>query len=624
MVRYLLILILLLCSVYGHAFDIVDTSVSRIADSHDLKVYIENGSSLNIYDILGRRSAFAPAEKDFFPYSDNTVWTSLSIMNRTNDAVTLHLLNDFAAMDEVDFYVVKGWQVVKREKFGDHRPLNLKSVMKRYPNIDVTVNPHDSVTVFARYHSTSPIKAKLRIFDQHRFNNFVIKDVTIWGMFIGITLALIVYNLMIFTSLRDMAFVLYIIHSITNIYNALTTSGHVHTYLSPYVSTVVLDISYKLMPSMGIIFMSMFTIVLFDLRKNIRWLYKINIATIAIFGVLAVSVAYFYYTDSLITHNRVTAVMVQFGLLVIIFSSVAIKQKNLRGSTLFLAGTGTFMVFILCYIVYFLGKANFGTWIIYAVPFGKTVDAFLFAVILSTKIKLLEKERLENALLVEEMNKFNSTSHLLAGILHQFKQPLIYLGSEVLNLKVEYFKRGEEKNKESVMLSHMENHIQNMNELVGNFYSFYSKNSNIREINIGKTVENTLNIMSSSIKSAEIEVKIEGLDKTVVSDEKQLNQALLIIIENAVSILIERKIAHPVIEINSCDESNDLCLCIADNGGGIKPENMKYIFNMHYSSRKEKGLGIGLALAKTIIEKRLNGKLTAENNSRGAVFKITF
>ncbi|MGD9807181.1 MAG: 7TM diverse intracellular signaling domain-containing protein [Deferribacterales bacterium] len=623
MIRYFIVFILMLCGASAHAFDIFDTSVKRIADSRELSVYVEEGSSLNIYDMLGRRSEFKPAERDFFPYSDKTVWTIIPLMNKTKENVTLHLLNDFAAMDEVDFYVVKGWQVIKTERFGDQRPINLKSIMKRYPNIDVTLAPQESIAVFARYHSTSPIKAKLRVFDQHKFNIFVIKDVTIWGMFIGITLALIVYNLMIFTSLRDMAFVLYIIHSITNIYNALTTSGHVHTYLSPYVSTVILDLSYKLMPSLGIIFMSMFTIVLFDLRKNIRWLYKFNLVTIAVFGALALSVAYFYYADSLITHNRATAVMVQFGLLVVIFSSIVIKQKNLQGSTLFLVGTGTFMVFILCYIAYFLGKVNFGTWIIYAVPFGKTVDAFLFAVILSMKIKLLEKERLENALLVEEMNKFNSTSHLLAGILHQFKQPLIYLGSEVLNLKVEYFKKGDEKSKESVMLSNMENHIQNMNELVGNFYSFYSKNSDIREINLADVVENTMKIMNSSIKSAGVIVERVDLDKTVTTDEKQLSQALLIIIENAVSIMLERKTANPVIEI-SCKESKGLCLCIADNAGGINADDMKYIFNMHYSKREEKGLGIGLALAKSIIEKRLCGKLTAENSDSGAVFKITF
>lgn len=621
--KYLLVIILLFVSICGYAFDVFSPDVNKIADSDEIRIYIEDGDSLGIYDILGRQSLFESADSDFFPYSDKTIWTSMPLVNRTNNAVTLHLINDFAAMDEVDFYVVRGWQVTDKELFGDQRPLNLKSVMKRYPNIQVTLKPKESIRVFVRYHSTSPIKVKLRIFDQIRFSDFVVKDVTLWGMFVGITLALVVYNLMIFTSLKEMAFVLYIIHSITNVYNALTTSGHVHTYLSPYIPNYILDLSYKLMPSLGIIFMSLFTIALFDLKKNIRWLYNVNLVTITVFGLLACSVPYFYFTDNLIAHNNATAVMLQFGLVMVIFSSVVIKYRKLHGSTLFLVGTGTFMMFIMCYLAYFLGKANFGTWIIYAVPFGKTIDAFLFAVILSMKIRLLEKDRLENALLVEEMNKFNSTSHLLAGILHQFKQPLIYLGSEVLNMKVEYFKKGEEENKESSILSNMEKHIQNMNDLVGNFYSFYSNKSKVREVNFKDTVEKTLNIMSSSIKSLNIEVKINDLQEHVTTDEKQLSQALLIIIENAVSILKERDITQPEIEIYSINENGIISLCIADNAGGVDQENMQYIFNMHYSKRDGKGLGIGLALAKNIVENRLKGHLAVENSDKGAVFKIS-
>lgn len=619
MIKNMLVLLLLFSTVQAYALDIADSSVNRIAGSREMSVLIEDGNSFTIYDILGRRSGFTPAGKDFFPYSDKTVWTSLPLVNKSGRTVTLHLVNDFAAMDEVDFYIVRGWNVTKTEKFGDQRPLNLTSVLKRYPNIAVTLEPRDNIMVFARYHSTSPVKTKLRIFDQSSFNSFVIKDVTLWGMFIGITLALIVYNLMIFTSLKDIAFVIYIIHSITNIYNALTTSGHIHTYLSPYISSAVLDISYKLMPSLGIIFMLLFTITLFDLKRNIRWLYNINLFTIAVFSVLAVSVTYFQYTDNLMALNKATAVMVQFGLLVVIFSSVAIKHKKLMGSTLFLLGTGTFMIFIFCYMAYFLGKVNFGTWIIYAVPFGKTIDAFLFAVILKMKIGLIEKERMENALLVEEMNKFNSTSYLLAGILHQFKQPLIYLGSEVLNIKAEYFRQGKEADKESRMLSNMEKHIQSMNELVGNFYSFYSKESKKAKFDVEQALQKVLNILDASIKNAGISVKIECGNQKIMSDEKTLNQALLIILENAVSILAERKIESPCIRICCKGDSE---ICVEDNGGGISAADVDKVFNIHYSAKQSGGLGIGLALAKNLVENKLHGTISAGNGREGARFTI--
>jgi len=229
---------------------------------------------------------------------------------------------------------------------------------------------------------------------------------------------------------------------------------------------------------------------------------------------------------------------------------------------------------------------------------------------------------MKNMLMLEEMSKFNSTSHLLAGVLHQFKQPLVHLGSEILNLKAELFKKNINDCKENEIAENMDTHVQNMSGLVSDFYSFYSSSSEVKEINLKDIVEKTLNIMKSSIESANIDIKTKKLDKYITSDEKQLSQALLIIIENAVSILKEREINNPEIEI-FCEDSKGISLCIADNAGGIKSDDMKFIFNMHYSKREGKGLGIGLALAKNIVENKLKGHIYAKNCKNGALFKIT-
>ena len=60
-------------------------------------------------------------------------------------------------------------------------------------------------------------------------------------------------------------------------------------------------------------------------------------------------------------------------------------------------------------------------------------------------------------------------------------------------------------------------------------------------------------------------------------------------------------------------------LIIEDNGGGIKEENLKKIFERFYS----KGFGIGLAMAKSIVEAN-NGAISVKNGKDGAIFKIKF
>ena len=64
-------------------------------------------------------------------------------------------------------------------------------------------------------------------------------------------------------------------------------------------------------------------------------------------------------------------------------------------------------------------------------------------------------------------------------------------------------------------------------------------------------------------------------------------------------------------------------ICICDNGGGIKPKNLKKIFEPYFST-KEEGTGIGLYLSKMIIEESFAGKILVENKKEGVLFSLFF
>jgi C4-dicarboxylate-specific signal transduction histidine kinase len=104
--------------------------------------------------------------------------------------------------------------------------------------------------------------------------------------------------------------------------------------------------------------------------------------------------------------------------------------------------------------------------------------------------------------------------------------------------------------------------------------------------------------------------------------EKILNQTILIIIENAIGILVERKIKEPKVYISTYKHNNSIQIAIGDNAGGIKKSDLNKIFTLHYTNKKEKGLGIGLSLAKNLITNKLDGKIFVNNTKIGAEFII--
>ena len=90
-------------------------------------------------------------------------------------------------------------------------------------------------------------------------------------------------------------------------------------------------------------------------------------------------------------------------------------------------------------------------------------------------------------------------------------------------------------------------------------------------------------------------------------------------------MLRERNVEEGKIFISTISylERREVIIQIEDNGGGISDKNFKKIFDPYFSTKKEKnGHGLGLFMAKMIVEKNMDGSLSVTNSKNGAVFSI--
>ncbi|MCQ2373645.1 MAG: sensor histidine kinase, partial [Phascolarctobacterium sp.] len=102
-----------------------------------------------------------------------------------------------------------------------------------------------------------------------------------------------------------------------------------------------------------------------------------------------------------------------------------------------------------------------------------------------------------------------------------------------------------------------------------------------------------------------------------------LTRLLIILLDNAI------KYSEPNTEINFSltAQKNNVLIKIADQGIGIKPEDKEQIFERFYRvdkarSRSMGGLGLGLSLAKAIVNQH-NGKIWIEDNKpQGSIFNV--
>lgn len=95
------------------------------------------------------------------------------------------------------------------------------------------------------------------------------------------------------------------------------------------------------------------------------------------------------------------------------------------------------------------------------------------------------------------------------------------------------------------------------------------------------------------------------------------------VIENLIKNSVDAMNGKGTISINLIDNEKEAIIELSDTGKGIPKKRHKSIFNPGYTS-KERGWGLGLSLAKRIVENYHNGKILVTNSeiNQGATFKI--
>ena len=202
----------------------------------------------------------------------------------------------------------------------------------------------------------------------------------------------------------------------------------------------------------------------------------------------------------------------------------------------------------------------------------------------------------------------------LEDIAHQIKTPITSMVFSVESLE------GDFPNNEDVII--LKKQVTRLNSLADILLKLSSLDANkdlMKEENfsLDELADFALDILDID-KKIDIK-KDESLRENIISgDFNWLAEALINIIKNAAN-----RPNCDKIYISSKKNPLYTSLNIIDNGGGIDKEKSKKIFKRFYKSPDSKGFGIGLAMAKTIVEKN-KGEISVTNTKDGANFEIKF
>jgi len=245
------------------------------------------------------------------------------------------------------------------------------------------------------------------------------------------------------------------------------------------------------------------------------------------------------------------------------------------------------------------------------------------------KDKLHQQEQIKNA-------KLTSIGSLAAGIAHEINTPLTYIKGnlelmeyDILDLPQseiqERMKHDSEKIKEGI--NRIANIVESMREM-----SQSSKESK-EKTNIYATLITSLTMAynrSKQVCKIYLNDKLFDIDSINKNEyeyfskvqKQRIEQVWIIVINNALDELIKiEDYENRFLYINIFEKNDEVIISFKDSAGGIKKEIIKDIFEPFISSKEHSGMGVGLNIAKKIVDEQ-DGIIQAFNEDLGAVFEI--
>lgn len=245
-------------------------------------------------------------------------------------------------------------------------------------------------------------------------------------------------------------------------------------------------------------------------------------------------------------------------------------------------------------------------------------------------IKNLEKSRIMTA-----QSKLADMGEMISAIAHQWRQPLNAIGIMIQDVRMAYeydelnieYLRSFEKTAMS--------QVSFLSKTIDDFRHFFKIDKERVNFDAKELTQSAIDLVSAQFNANGVrfaDVSSCGSCR-LYGYPNELKQALLNLFSNARDAIKSKRedgklkfdgLISVFLRNEKRGDRNYLDIEVRDNGGGVPQQIMNRVFEPYFSTKAQgEGVGIGLYMAKTVIENSFGGHISLANMGDGAVFCIS-
>lgn len=243
-------------------------------------------------------------------------------------------------------------------------------------------------------------------------------------------------------------------------------------------------------------------------------------------------------------------------------------------------------------------------------------------------VDISDRKAAEEAVL-RQQERIQATSRLVAmgevasGLAHELNQPLAAISSYCAGA-LRLIRDGRASEQVEVALSKAVEQTQRAAQIIRRIYALARREGGAQgPIALGDSVRSTLSLVDSLLKRSEVRVidNIGECNPVILGDAVLIEQSIFNLLRNGIDAMKDAVAADRFIEVSLCTQEGYAHLKVADRGKGIAGDDATRIFDPLYTTKSE-GLGMGLAICRSVIEAH-KGRIWFEANpAGGTIFHI--